>query len=92
MLDFKSFTAEIDCIILPMQSLSAIQHAQDIMNTHKKSPDSESMKKETTCKFCILDAKYEKSDLHDIVKTYHQYLSETAKRPATLVIEVSGTF
>ena len=58
-IDFKNSTKEIDSVILSMQSLSAIQDLQHIMNVYGESLGLECTKEATKCVSYVLGDKHE---------------------------------
>ena len=62
-------------VILPMQSLSAIQDHQYVMIVYRESLELKSLREETNHMYCIIDARYEKALLQDVVNMHCQHLS-----------------
>ena len=60
---FKNYTVETNSIILPMQSLSAIQDPQHAMNLYRDSLEQNCIREETKCVVYIFDVRCEIADL-----------------------------
>ena len=91
-IDFTYSTKEINHVILPMESLSATQAPQSILNLYRESLMPESIREVINCMVCILNTKYETADLEDIVNTHCQLSKSHQNALLVLLLKFQDLF
>ena len=81
-LNLKNSNIWINGLILPMQSLSAINYPQCVMNIYRKSLELGSMREATH----LLDIRFETVDLLVVVYTHFQHLNECQQNSLLLLL------